>query len=480
MQGISILSVALIFTVLATAIPGLSTWRKALTTNWGAAALPMLALGGTMLGSTQSANLGAALSDPLRVVRVMVFAAIFLISVLQILQRSASVKLSGPGALGMIAYATLAMISAIWSIGPLISIWKGFEVFVLVLALVATSSRLRTPDDAEWLLRLFSLALLFLCMTVFAGLLLYPASAIKDPDTTYTHYYFAVRGLVPVLNPASVGSIGALLIILSLAPLMGPRSGRNQARAGLTFAAGIAATAMILAHSRTPIFACTAAIILMLLYARKWGLMIATAAIGTVVLLATSLEGLVRQYILRGQTVESFRSLTGRFGFWEQVWEQIETSPLVGHGYYAGQRLSFNTATVDNTYLEVLIGLGIMGLVVFLIPMIWTLLRLYTTRPRKGTRPNIDVVWLACSGMLAVLIIRSFTGASFQVMHPLLVIYMVVLVSTAFVVRARGHREAQPSYAGRQEQPKRSNRILKKKSLHLQSRANRPLPDRSR
>ncbi len=437
MQGIHILLLALVMTLAATALPGLSEWRRALTRNRQAALIPVLALAGTMLGSTEAASLAGGIPNPLRLVRAGVFVFLFLFSAFRLMTGCGSWRNAGAGIKGMALFGVLGITSAIWSIAPFISVWKGFEVLTLSLAIMSVTGRMRNTEDAVWLSRLLGLVLMYLCMTVLAGLILDPSAAIKNPDTTYTQYYFAVRGLVPIINPSSVGSLSGLLFILSVSPLLTTTGDIRIRRTGLYFAATFAVIMMILAHSRTPIIACTAALILMLVYAHRWKYIFAVGGIGAILLLATSFESLVQHYIMRGQTAEAFITLTGRIGFWEKVMEQIATSPVIGHGYYAGQRMLLDVSSVDNTYLEVLIGLGFVGLAVFIFPLVWATLRIYFGRLKNSKIEARQMIWLQTAGAFTLLVIRSLTGPSFEVMHPLLVVYLIVLSFTALLHRLR-------------------------------------------
>jgi O-antigen ligase len=76
---------------------------------------------------------------------------------------------------------------------------------------------------------------------------------------------------------------------------------------------------------------------------------------------------MVVEFIYRGQNKIAFLSLSGRTEFWPIVWNEINKSPFVGHGYYAAQRIGLGVSSVDNTYLEGNMGVGIIGLFILLL-----------------------------------------------------------------------------------------------------------------
>jgi O-antigen ligase len=451
MQGFIILSSSLVATLLLTLLPGLRQLRQALTVSPGRTFFLVVAFTGVWLGSSTGADLQSNLPDPVRLARIIVFITLSLIALFLILrQLGTAIGRAGAGAQWMAIYALFAMYSATWSVGPLLSLWKGFEVLALVMVAVAIATRLRTLEDLQWLHYLTVVIILFLCFTVLMGFAFYPLEAVRDPDTglTTSEAYFSVRGLVPNLNPSSIGSIGAMLSVMAVASILHADFTRTS-RSGLWALLGMGVLTMILAHSRTPIFACTASILLLLAYARRWRLLVVTAVFGAVLLAATALEDIVLKYIYRGQTVEAFTSLTGRLGVWEIFWAKFLDAPILGHGYYAAQRILFGTSSVDNSYLEVLLGVGLAGLAIFIVPLLWAGFRLNANRPKNRQVTLRNYLWLSTAGVLAVIAVRGFTAPSFQVLHPLLIVYLLMQISVAALLRMR----AQPVEESRQTRP---------------------------
>lgn len=438
MQALLILSVSLVLFWVVTSFPGLRDWRTSITSRPRSAFFLLLALTITFLGSSETAQIDSLLSDPQRVARAILTSTLFTLSLYHIMQHPSSFRLAGAGARWMVYFSLIAIISASWSLGPFISGWKGFEILTLTLAVLSVSYQIRTEQDLRWLLNVLSASLLFVAISVLAGLLLFPSEAIKNPDTTFTEHFFSVRGIVPMLNPSSVGSIGALLFVSAFSKmLVSEKHQKAMSTRGLTIAMGIGIADLLISHSRTPIFAGTIAACLMLFYARKTRLLIIYGSLGAIALLTTTASEMILSYIYRGQSLESFTSLTGRIGFWEHVINQISSAPIIGHGYYAGQRILFGASTVDNTFLEVLLGTGIVGLIAFSIPIIYGIYQLRHSRPQTRTIANIDSLWLHATGLLGILLLRSLTAPTFQVMHPLFVVYITVQVAIAAICRLR-------------------------------------------
>lgn len=60
-----------------------------------------------------------------------------------------------------------------------------------------------------------------------------------------------------------------------------------------------------------------------------------------------------------------------------QAWEYFKSSPLLGHGFYSFDKVSFNGLYAHNNYLEILTGLGIIGLLLYYGFLLSTLLSLW-------------------------------------------------------------------------------------------------------
>lgn len=384
-----------------------------------------------MIGTGEKADVSAIQSgapDAYRVIRAALTSSLFLVACMGIVTDTSRIRLAGRGSQWMMAFAFLAMASAIYSVGAFISLWKGFEVMTLVLVAISLAGQLRTSEDLSWLMNVACLMLLYILLTVYVGLALYPSEAIKHAE------YLGVRGLVPGLNPSSVGSMAALLFVSATGILL-HRWPSKKKTAGIWAVLLAAVGGLFLAHSRTPIFAATAAIMVLLLAGRHYRFAILTALIGTALVLALSV-GDILDYFYRGQSQNVLISLTGRMYFWEDlVWPKIASSPILGHGYYAAHRVLFGVSGVDNAYLEVLLGLGFLGLSVFLIPVFLAMMALVRTRPKSSTPSINKLLWGQIMAIFAIIVIRAYTAPAFEVQHPLLVFYMLAQIGTAALLR---------------------------------------------
>jgi O-antigen ligase len=135
--------------------------------------------------------------------------------------------------------------------------------------------------------------------------------------------------------------------------------------------------------------------------------------------------------MLRGEDPSGIAGLNGRAAFWTTGIESISAHLLTGIGAYAGGRFGVleqigqDAVTLHNTYVEVLVGTGIPGLIAIVFVLVgtwWTLLKKIRQRS-AGSDPSAAV---AAGSALAVLTVRSFFDTEL-IWHTAFVFFAIVL-----------------------------------------------------
>jgi O-antigen ligase len=404
-------------------------WGSAISRRTGPSLLIFMAMGSLFIGANESGSTTSLAVDTPRIVRAIVLGFIFLVSVYGILTHPFSIRRAGNASRWMVLYSLLAMLSAVYSISPLVSLWKGFEVLSFVVMGVYLSRYLSTLDDIQWGIDLICVAMLYFSVSVIFSVIISPAQALPKSQGMSGSIITGAQSLVPAIYPNSVTQFAALLSCLTLCQVLSPSN--NGGKTGLLCILGLGGIVLILGHSRTSLFGAFIALSVILILGRY----IITAIIVGLFVLAGMLVGvgeILTSYILRGQTEQAFYGMTGRTYYWNQVWEVVLDSPLFGHGFYA-QRIMLSVSSVDNTYLQILLGLGVVGLIVILVPLGIVAYRLYRDRPHSRTSGQEKVIWLQLVTIYIIIMMRSITGPTFQDFNINLVLIMLVILSaTAF------------------------------------------------
>jgi hypothetical protein len=150
-----------------------------------------------------------------------------------------------------------------------------------------------------------------------------------------------------------------------------------------------------------------------------------------------------------------FYSLTGRTHWWAFAGELVRDNPLVGLGGYAAGRFSVlgqlgatETSTLHSTWVELLVGVGLLGLIPFLITIAATWFNLLRPANGKPVPPLARELQVESIGIFVLLCCRSIVSDEF-IWHPALAFFLVVLYAE---VRRRGRLEGvpiEPSARGR-------------------------------
>nr|WP_259376172.1 O-antigen ligase family protein [Rhodococcus koreensis] len=139
-----------------------------------------------------------------------------------------------------------------------------------------------------------------------------------------------------------------------------------------------------------------------------WFALASVVATGWWVATRDDLVNIVIDFVVRGQDAQGLTTLTGRTVVWERVLPLIRTDEWWGLGYYSGHRIGLpmrdslfrNYSNLDNTWLESMVGVGIIGTAGLLVFVVFGLAR--SIRATKGMGPYrllatllvIGVAWL--------------------------------------------------------------------------------------
>ena len=303
-------------------------------------------------------------------------------------------------------YVGWAIISTFWSPLKAVSLGQVFGLMLQVMLAFLFALRCTELRDVSKILYHLSMALLAYCACVLTIFTINPEMS----GLTRT----GIEGDWGIYNPTAVGATASLGIVILIAARLvwGWRWSRAWLAPGL-----LIYTALLLpAASRTAIAVGAGAVLLLFaLYARRQVISGVVAAVcisiaGYIAFdpgieLADRAFGVTSKYLMRGETAEQLRTVTGRVDLWEAVWGEFKKSPLIGHGYFVSSKDgeldvwgwgSPNNKTAHNVLLQVLVSTGVIGAVLFL----WALIQPMVTCSRSL---RIDPQKRKLAGFLGIL-----------------------------------------------------------------------------
>jgi O-antigen ligase len=200
------------------------------------------------------------------------------------------------------------------------------------------------------------------------------------------------------------------------------------------------AICLLFAQYRTGYVAIAVGIVVLLIVRRKWILIGTLGALGALGVVASSLfESIIPgpsilSFVLRGQSIARATKLSGRDTLWSAALPVWRHSPIIGNGLETASRFDVLaglgrgfTATLHSTWVEALVGTGVVGTVLIASCVILVGWRAFRLAMSGGRLVPLLVV--------GTLIVRSATGTSFEAFS---------LESMLFLTMAMALRRRQP------------------------------------
>lgn len=313
-----------------------------------------------------------------------------------------------------VAYTLVVFAAAPYSVNPGLTSYRGIELLAGVLVLlgavkaVGREAITRVGATLFW----FTVALV---LSVWLGVILYPSEAIGHFANTYVPIQFQVSGVNPVLSSNTVGLLGVIVAVWSLA--RGRWGGRPGSLKPVTAGALVllGSVTLLVAQYRTGYLAFLISVVVYLVIRRKWWIAWSLILFAIVVImLVPDIVDLAEPYVLRGQTVEQAKELSSRIDWWARAVDVWRTSPIIGRGLLTASRfevlqpLGLNfTAGIHSTWVEALVGTGLLGLILLGVAALITLSRSVVGLLARGGS-------LAPLLLMMVILIRSVTGTTIE------------------------------------------------------------------
>jgi O-antigen ligase len=430
--------------------------------------------------SAESVNTAAAQAGTSNFVRLAFLGlGVVVTSIIAARYRFAFVGYLVTGVLGIFFLLTSwSFVTALWSVSPAVTIYKSFEYFAALFLVASALSMIRArPLTRTFQERLLLTKALFdwywvlilaLLLAVYLGILVWPTKAFASSIGLFS---FKLQGVFPQVSSNGVGDFAAIIgTVVGARLLCRPREGAagqrltKSSRLIYTLVLAFAAITMILAQSRSPILGFLLAMIVVSIAAHRYRIFL----LATVFLCAMffsnygGVNDVTYDYMKRGQDEGNVESLSGRTGYWEAAFDATLEQPVGGYGAYAGGRYVLDridnsgVSSLHNTYMELFVGTGVVGLAILVAGLLATLYWLFRLRSRAALHPVSWSLWVESLGVLTVMLLRSAFSVPFIWSHVLtlglILIFITVLRKSKQPVRKRSYANtlvAQPLPAAR-------------------------------
>ena len=328
----------------------------------------------------------------------------------------------------MFAYGLVAFASALYSPFRSLTVYKASEIIVDVgviaffLSYYPSRTDMKRWIDLNWFMVALSISL------VWVGAILFPHKALLRGVGILG---IQIYGVMPAMNPNSIGILGAILLMASLSRALHARNQKERIMyAGFLL---VGAITLVFAQARTSLFGVILAVIVVLLLNKRIKFMVFVSLLLVLGVIFSNLPSLLIKYIMRGQSTEMLFSLSGRNVWWHSAWEVFLRSPIYGYGFGVATRYVVSKglgtlSAIHNGWLEVLINVGIIGLIPIVLVFLgtwWTLLRI-CLQPHSCLDKTARMLSIEMIGLLIILSVRSITGVLFTHDRETLLFLLVV------------------------------------------------------
>jgi O-antigen ligase len=271
------------------------------------------------------------------------------------------------------AVALVSLVSSVWSPTTVAPV-RAVELLIMV-ELVAEVARLaqRGPEAADafwrWVTRLMVVAVAgALGWTALAG------NGFFDVDFTGYHR-FRLLLMHPIASGDFMGATAVLVVwgLLTGGGLLAKRDRGGRAAELASWSAALALfVGVVLTHERGPLFATVIALGTVFVAgapAARVRVGLLAAAAGALVVAAVAGQQLYSSVVLRGQSVSTLATFSGRNEIWAEAFHFFLARPVFGSGYLAGRSVYLSTipwaGRSHNAFVEIAVSLGLAGLLLY-------------------------------------------------------------------------------------------------------------------
>lgn len=335
-------------------------------------------------------------------------------------------------------FSLTAVASALSASVAFYSLWKAIEILVFTGTIAAL---LGMPNSKTAVSKAYQITIVLmgvLCFTPWLSAIFAPGVALIPQSGLLP---FMLSGIIPSLNPNTVGFMSSITALALTARFL--RYKEKKVIYGLLLF--LAIVTLFFSNSRTGLTAYVLGLVAFSIVDKRKNIAISVLLIGMVLVMVGPVRDVAVKYLQRGQHIESIKTMSGRTNTWRVAYEYFLKSPYVGHGYAAAGRfdvLGNRSSHLHGTIFEVMVGLGLMGLVPWLLWIIFTGILMFKAwrNVRQGYPDYNRSVVAEWAGLFVILIIRSSTSSGLYAHNVETMLFGIIMAG----LMIGAWREAEP------------------------------------
>lgn len=295
-----------------------------------------------------------------------------------------------------LGFGALYLVSTIWSAIKVETLGKSVEILLATVTFLEVS---RMPDPLERVNALKQITLLTISLiatVTVAGYLVHAPGYVQARAGMFT----STTAQAPFLSGNGLGYVSSALFLVIFAEWRAQKLTTGNAVCQMSFAMVL----FSVSASRTSFVILLLSILLIV--GRKSKIFAVALAFG-MLLLTTVFQPQISAFLHGKQSTANFSTLSGRTVVWTAAIRQFHQRPFLGAGGGVGGKqvlghignFSLQTmSSLHNGFMEILTGLGVVGITLCVFLLIWVTIRTWRTWERhpehSGTYALIIHVWL--------------------------------------------------------------------------------------
>jgi O-antigen ligase len=295
-----------------------------------------------------------------------------------------------------LAFGTLYLVSTLWSAIKIETLGKAVEILLATITFLEVS---RMPDPLERVNALKQITLLTISLIAtitVAGYLVHAPGYVQARAGMFT----STTAQAPFLSGNGLGYVSSALFLVIFAEWHAKRLKTGDAVRQMIFAMGL----FSVSASRTSFVILLLSVLLIVGRKSK---IFAVGLASIMLLLVTVFQATISVFLHGSESSADFSTLSGRTVVWTAAIRQFHQRPFLGAGGGVGGKqvlahignFSLQTmSSLHNGFMELLTGLGVVGIGLCVFLLLWATIRTWRTWEQhpehSGTYALIIHVWL--------------------------------------------------------------------------------------
>jgi len=375
--------------------------------------------------------------DGAAVFRIIVWMAPILILFIQASIKKKFRYFSARSIMGVLLfYGTIALISTIYSVSKFLTLYRSIELLIVVFTTIFIINQIKNRKELIDFLN-FNIFMIFcLLLSTWLVFIFNPQLASFGLDGSGTK--FQLGGAF--IHPNALGTLGAIVFGIAVMRLTSPVYSKEHLL--YIWIGLLSLCTVILSVSRTNLLIMVLVTFFALFLKRKYTLILYLTICSSISVIGIPMiRETLWSYFSRGQSTELLFSFSERFPIWKAAIGVIKESLILGNGFVSSRIIMplaynvpyFSPTSAHNSFLDVLVNLGILGL----IPIIVIFVYMWLTNIKLILNPNNRNLGVEIFIIIFSVSLAAITGISFgsQVDHKFLITIITISIMYKFGTR---------------------------------------------